>query len=270
MARDCNVQCNYCDRRYNCVHESRPGVSCGLLEQDDILPYLDTVLKRHSNIAVVGIAGSGDPFCNPVQTMDIMRQIHQAYPDLLLCLSTNGLNIVDYVDELGPAGVTHVTITINAVEPAIGQKIYAWMRIGETFYRGREAATLLWTRQQESLLKLKNCGITVKVNTVVIPGVNSDHIETIAECLRNFEVDFMNCIPLYPVPDTLFGHINAVTPSELAGIRLAVAKHIPLMRHCVRCRADAVGLLHFDRFHEFEKLLNHQEVETMSKSCIMD
>jgi len=241
-------------------------VSCGLLEPDRVLPYLDAVLKRHPNISVVGVAGPGDPFCDPAQTIGIMRQIHQTHPDLLLCLSTNGLRMADYVGEMIAAGVTHVTLTVNAVEPAIGQRIYAWARIGDKLYRGREAAALLWARQQESLLRLKEFGVTVKVNTVVIPGINSDHIEAIAECLRGFAVDLMNCIPLYPVVGTPFEHIATVSGPELERIRAAAAKHVPLMRHCVRCRADAVGLLHSDRFCEFEEFMSHQEVETMPTS----
>ena len=27
----CNIQCNYCDRKFDCTNESRPGVTSGVL-----------------------------------------------------------------------------------------------------------------------------------------------------------------------------------------------------------------------------------------------
>jgi nitrogen fixation protein NifB len=38
-----------------------------------------------------------------------------------------------------------MTITVNAVDPAIGAKIYSWVRDGKIVYRGEEAARLLLT-----------------------------------------------------------------------------------------------------------------------------
>ena len=56
LAPLCNIQCNFCDRRYDCVNESRPGVTASGLSPHQALSYLDQALVRDPRIAVVGIA----------------------------------------------------------------------------------------------------------------------------------------------------------------------------------------------------------------------
>jgi nitrogen fixation protein NifB len=48
---------------------------------------------------------------------------------------------------------------------------------------------------------------------------------------------------LYPVPGTPFGELESPSPDRVAAIRADVAQLLPIMSHCTRCRADAVGLL---------------------------
>ena len=95
--------------------------------------------------------------------------------------------------------VSHVTITVNAVDPAIGAKIYSWVRDHKTIYRGEEAARILLERQLASIKALKAAGVTLKVNTILMPGINDEHVDVVAEQMRALGADVMNCIPLYPV-----------------------------------------------------------------------
>jgi nitrogen fixation protein NifB len=125
VAPGCNIQCNFCNRLYDCANESRPAVTRGILEPGDVLTYLGRLLGRRSDISVIGIAGPGDPLSEPERTLETVRAVYSTYPNLLICLSTNGLNLAGYVDELAEAGVTHVTVTVNAVDPLIGKRIYS-------------------------------------------------------------------------------------------------------------------------------------------------
>ena len=77
--------------------------------------------------------------------------------------------------------MSHVTVTLNAVDPDVGAKIYSWVRDGKVVYRGREAAELLLSRQLEAIKGLKERDILVKINTIVIPGVNDHHIQAITD-----------------------------------------------------------------------------------------
>jgi nitrogen fixation protein NifB len=239
----CNVQCNFCDRQFSCVNESRPGVTAAVLSPQQALVYLDKAIERNPKITVAGIAGPGDPFANPEETMETLRLIRAKYPDMLLCVATNGLGIGPYIEELAQLETSHVTITINAVDSEIGAKVYAWIRDDKRPFRGTAAAKILLERQLAAIKELKRLGVTVKINTIVIPGVNELHIADIAETVSELGADILNCIPLYPTENTPFGALDEPTVGQMLVARHAAGRHLPQMTHCTRCRADACGLL---------------------------
>jgi nitrogen fixation protein NifB len=90
---------------------------------------------------------------------------------------------------------------------------------------------------------LRRFGITVKINTIVIPGVNDHLIESVAEKAKELGAELMNAIPLFPVADTPYENLKEPDMLTMREIRLKIAKHLKPMTHCARCRADAVGLL---------------------------
>ncbi|QJT10127.1 nitrogenase cofactor biosynthesis protein NifB [Oceanidesulfovibrio marinus] len=255
VAPRCNIQCNFCNRRYDCVNESRPGVTSAVLAPAQAARYMDRVLEKEPRISVVGIAGPGDPMANQEETLETIRRLHEKHPDLLFCLSSNGLALEEKLDELAASGVSHITVTVNAVDPAIGEKIYGWVRDGKVVYRGREGAELLLSRQLAAIRKAKSLGMIVKINTILIPGVNDAHVEDIAITMKELGVDILNVLPIKPVAGTPFGDLEEPSGELLRTVRAAVEKHLPLMRHCRRCRADAVGLLDNDRSGEFSSCL---------------
>ncbi len=255
VAPHCNIRCNYCNRKYDCVNESRPGVTSALLSPLQASLYMEKVLERETRIAVAGIAGPGDPFANPEKTLQTLRLVREKYPDILLCLSTNGLQIAGYLDEVAEIGVSHVTITVNAVDPQIGQKIYSWVRDGKVIYRGLQGAELLLDRQIAAIKGLKSRSVTVKVNTIVVPSVNDRHVEEVARAMAGLGVDVLNCMPMHPNRDTPFEDIEEPCGEMIEEIRARAGRYLPQMRHCTRCRADAVGLLGEDRSDELRGCL---------------
>ncbi len=243
IAPDCNVQCNFCKRIYDCANESRPGVTTAILSPRQSLDYLQRVLAKDSRISVVGIAGPGDPLATPSLTLETLRLVREAYPEMLLCVASNGLGAPPHAEALGKLAVSHVTLTVNAVDPQIGAKVYAWIRDGKKVYRGLPGAELLWSRQAEAIRMLKQHDVVVKINTIIIPGVNDDHVVEVARRVADLGADIANCVPLYPVQGTPFGELGSPSPDRVAAIRADVAQLLPIMSHCTRCRADAVGLL---------------------------
>ena len=243
VAPRCNIQCRFCNRQFDCVNESRPGVTSAILSPGQAMVYLEEVLRQKPNTRVVGIAGPGDPFANADDTLETMRQVRGRYPEMILCVATNGLNVVPYLDDLAALNVSHVTVTVNAVDPGIGAEIYAWMRIGKRVVRSEEGASVLLDRQLEAIRGLKSRKMIVKVNSIILPGINEDHIGTIALKMREMGVDLMNCMPYYPSPGSSFEHLREPDKKTVKAIQLASGKHIRQMQHCTRCRSDAVGLL---------------------------
>ncbi len=243
VAPRCNIQCNFCNRKFDCVNESRPGVSSGILTPYQAMEYLKKVVEARNNISVVGIAGPGDPFANPEETLETIKMVNETYPDMLLCLASNGLNLPDYLDEIASVNVSHVSITVNAVDTAIGEKIYSWVRSGKKSLPPAKGARLLLERQMESIKGLKERGIIVKVNTIVLPGINDHHVIDIAKEMSKMDVDLLNCMPYYPNEGSNFAHLGEPSKKEIAEIQAQAKEYIPQMMHCKRCRADAVGML---------------------------
>jgi nitrogen fixation protein NifB len=239
----CNVQCNFCNRKYDCVNETRPGVTSRVLSPYQASCYLDELLSEKKNISVVGIAGPGDPFANPVETLKTLELVRSSHPDILLCLATNGLNLLPYVDEIADLKVSHVSITVNAVDPAIGEKIYAWVRNGKRTLKPREGAEILLENQLSAISRLKSKGMIVKINSVVLPGVNDEHITKIAEKTGAMGVDIFNCMPYSPCPGSRFEDIGEPDQESIKAIRQGAVHYVKQMYHCTRCRADAAGLL---------------------------
>jgi nitrogen fixation protein NifB len=56
-------------------------------------------------------------------------------------------------------------------------------------------------------------------------------------------VDLFNCMPYYPNAGSEFEYLEEPDKATVERIRQSAGKHVKQMRHCTRCRADAVGLL---------------------------
>ena len=256
VAKRCNVQCNFCNRKYDCVNESRPGVSSHLLSPGQALAYYLEAKKRMPFLSVVGIAGPGDPFANPGETMETLSLIREADPEVLLCVATNGLNLLPYVDRLAELEVSHVTVTVNAVDPEISSRIYSWVRHDRRVYHRKEGAAVLLENQREAVKKLKAHNLIVKINSIILPGINEHHIPKVAEEMAGLGVDYHNCLPYCPTPGSVFEDMKEPDEQMVRTLRGSSGRVLPQMEHCRRCRADSAGFLKEDRFLEMEGLMN--------------
>lgn len=248
VAPKCNIQCNYCVRDFDCVNESRPGVASEILSPAEALLRIDEVVAKMKHIKVVGIAGPGDPLANE-ETFETLKAVHAKYPETILCISTNGLLLPDKIDELESYNVKNITVTLNAIDASIGEKIYSFVEYNNKKYTGREAAELLLSQQMKGIEEAVKRGMLVKINTVYIPGVNDAHIPEIAKKVGSLGVFNFNIIPL--IPQYKFKDIVSPTPAEKAHMHELCAPYVRQMRHCQRCRADAVGMLGKDVQGEF-------------------
>ncbi len=257
VAPACNIQCNYCNRKYDCANESRPGVVSELLTPEEAAHKALVIAGKIPQMTVLGIAGPGDPLANAEKTFRTFELVAEKASDIKLCLSTNGLALPDYVDRIKQLNVDHVTITINMVDPEIGTRIYPWVHYKRKRYKGLEAARILHERQMEGLQALKEADILCKVNSVMIPGINDQHLAEVNKVIRSKGAFLHNIMPLISAPEhgTYFG-LNGQrgpTPKELKALQDNCSGNMNMMRHCRQCRADAVGLLGEDRSQEFTK-----------------
>ncbi len=257
VAPACNIQCNYCNRKYDCANESRPGVVSELLTPEEAAHKVLVIAGKIPQMTVLGIAGPGDPLANPKQTFRTFELIADKAPDIKLCLSSNGLMLPEHVDKIKELNVDHVTLTINMVDPEIGTKIYPWVRYNRKRFKGLDAAKILHERQMESLDALREADILCKVNSVMIPGINDEHLVEVNKVIRSKGAFLHNIMPLISAPEhgTYFGLTGqrGPKPKELKALQDKCSGNMKMMRHCRQCRADAVGLLGEDRSQEFTK-----------------
>ncbi|MCC9624186.1 nitrogenase cofactor biosynthesis protein NifB [Thalassospira sp. MA62] len=255
VAPACNIQCNYCNRKYDCANESRPGVVSEKLSPEQAAKKVVAVASTIPQMTVLGIAGPGDPLANPKKTFKTFELVSQTAPDIKLCLSTNGLTLPDHVETIAKYNVDHVTITINMVDPEIGAQIYPWIFYNHKRYTGVEAAKILSERQLQGLEMLTERGILCKVNSVMIPGINDKHLVEVNKAVKSRGAFLHNIMPLISAPEhgTVFGLNGQRGPSaqELKALQDDCEGEMNMMRHCRQCRADAVGLLGEDRSSEF-------------------
>jgi len=257
VAPACNIQCNYCNRKYDCSNESRPGVTSAKLSPEEAVKKVLYVGGDIQQLSVVGIAGPGDALANPKKTFETFKMLQEKAPDLKLCLSTNGLRLPDYIDEIVKYNVDHVTVTINTVDESgeVGSKIYPWIHWEHKKVWGAEGAKILLERQLEGIKMLTERGILVKANSVLIPGVNDKDLPNVAKKLKDMNVFLHNIMPLLSAPEfgTKFGleGVPSATDQEVMEAQDACGMDMKLMKHCRQCRADAVGLIGEDKGDEF-------------------
>jgi nitrogen fixation protein NifB len=259
VAPSCNVQCNYCNCKFDCVNESRPGVTSKVLSPEEALAKVSYVASKVPQLSVVGIAGPGDPLANAKRTFRTFELIARDFPDLRLCLSTNGLKLPENVERIVALGIDHVTITMNYVDPQVGARIYAWVAHEGKQLTGVEAAQVLLERQLAGLRSLVAADVLVKINSVMIPGINDTHLAQVAALVKAEGAFVHNVLPLISEPEhgTHFGLTGQRGPTakELKALQDICENEdgpgMQIMRHCRQCRADAVGMLGADEGESF-------------------
>jgi nitrogen fixation protein NifB len=234
----CNIHCRFCRRSFN-KFENRPGVSAELLKPENAAALVGKALERCPEITVAGIAGPGDTLAtdHAVKTFAI---IHREFPRLINCLSTNGLLLERYAGDLIRVGVKTLTVTVNAVDPLILDRICSGIILDGKIYRGAEGAGILIGAQKRGIKKAAALDLVIKINIVLIPGVNDGHIGEIAETAADLGASIINIIPL--IPQHEFAGHEAPDCIALGEAREDAERFLPVFRHCQHCRADAIGI----------------------------
>ncbi len=251
VAPHCNIRCNYCNRKFDCVNESRPGVASAVLTPEQALEHFMRVRREITDLSVVGIAGPGDALANWEAVRQTLTLVREQDPDVIFCLSTNGLMLPQYGPELIELGIRHVTVTVNCLDPAVGAQIYHHVSWGGTCHTGAAGAQILIDNQMAGIGFLAEQGVLVKVNLVMINGLNDRQIPVVVRQVKQLGASLANIMPLLPVTGSAFAARPAPAPEEVQALRALCQTELPQMTHCRQCRADAVGLLGNDQSARF-------------------
>ncbi len=240
----CNLRCRYC----------MPDGVCRV-QHEDILSFAEIaeIVAAAAELGVrkVRITG-GEPLVRR-GCADLCRMIAQVPGIREIDLTTNGVLLERYAQELKDAGVTRVNISVDSLDPDKYRDITGG---------GELTAALAGIRAAQA------AGLTpVKLNTVLIGGFNDDEIPTFVELTRRspLELRFIELMPMggrfgkeaYLPGDTVLERVPELAPVEHDGgvarlYRLPdglgrVGLISPLSRHfcstCNRLRLTSEGNL---------------------------
>jgi len=238
VAPRCNIQCNFCERKI-CMNLAihHPGWTAKVVSPTEAAKLVDSIVLEKDTNFVIGVAGPGDPLANE-STFETLKLIHNAFPKIMKCISTNGLLLEDRLEQIIEVGITALTVTVNAADVDVGQRVYAWVKYDGRVYRDREAAELLLLKQFAGIKKAVAAGMLVKVNTVLVPGINDKHVMVLASHLKDLGIRLMNIMPL--IPSGRMKDVPAPTCDDLKRARQACELFVPQFCKCEHCRADTI------------------------------
>ena len=223
----CNINCRFCDRQLNGI-DNRPGVASAIISPQEAAEVVRKAVALCPDITVAGVAGPGDTLATPY-ALKTFRLIKKEFPGIIKCMSTNGLRLPEFAGEIVEIGIDALTVTVNAVDPEILAQIVD----------GVDPEALI-QHQLSGIQKVAAAGVTVKVNTVLIPEINSAHVVEVAKAVSGSGAKMYNIIPL--IPQNQLAWCSAPGCELIGKTRAEAERYIKVFRHCQRCRADAAGI----------------------------
>ena len=175
----CNLRCVYCMPEERI--KKRPH--CEMMTEEETILAIRTAAEL--GIRKVRITGG-----EPLEKRNILSICEKtaAIPGIEeVCLTTNATRLPRYAADLKRAGVDHINISLDTLDPEKYRKI---TRIGKL-----EAAL-------DGLHAAVDAGFAkIKVNAVLIGGFNDDEIRPLAELTRKYPLD-VRFIELMPMVDS--------------------------------------------------------------------
>ncbi|WP_373483644.1 GTP 3',8-cyclase MoaA [Acetobacterium sp.] len=176
VTQKCNLKCIYCDP---------DGENCKGSEDDSLTPReLEKITRSMVNAGIRKIRITGG---EPLLRRDICEIISRiAKIDGIedICMTTNGIHLLKMAGDLKAAGLRRINISLDSLKP-------------EKFKFITGGGDL--KRTMDGIDRTLELGMTpVKINTVLIKGINDDEIDDLIELTRNrpIEVRFIELMPM--------------------------------------------------------------------------
>ncbi|TFF67447.1 radical SAM protein [Candidatus Thorarchaeota archaeon] len=239
VAAGCNVRCGFCETFSSSCHTSQPAYSDRVISVSEAMSIVELELKKRPNLRIIAVSGPGEPLLNG-RALEVFERIRERHEDFEFCLSTNGTLLEGCSRQLADLGTKTVTVSVSTHRPETAAMIYEWGRFNGMRLQGLEMGRTIVTRQLRGIDAVVDAGIMVKVNSVLIPGINDNDIRPLARRLSEHGVSLHNIIPLIPL-----GRMKdrrAPTQGELETLRSRAAEYLPQFTHCKQCRSDVVGI----------------------------
>ncbi len=231
VAKACNIHCVYCNPTKNtCFHGCRPGLAAQVITANMAMEKLKRAIFVDENLLVVGVAGPGEPLLSD-ETFKFFEQVRAIYPHLLICVSTNGLLLPEKAEQLSKI-VDAITVTVNALTLQTAKKMYQNI-LGKTDDKYFEK---LLHNQWHGIELAVQKGIPVKINTVLVNGINNNEVVEIAKKAADYKIYTHNIMPV--IANAKVSENEVPPPEIVQQLRSECEKHIAQFTGCKQCRAD--------------------------------
>ena len=174
----CNLRCRYCMPEEGVCKKAHSE----MLTQEEMVQAVRAAASL--GVSKLRITG-GEPLVKK-NIVSICKNC-AAVPGIReACITTNGLLLPQYAEDLKAAGVKRVNLSLDTLDPEKYARITRWGTLSDA-KTGLHAAL--------------NAGFEkVKINAVLIGGFNDDEIRTLADLARHYPVD-VRFIELMPMQD---------------------------------------------------------------------
>jgi GTP 3',8-cyclase len=254
----CNLRCRYCMPR------EVFGPDHAFLEREELLSFeeLERLLRVFVALGVTKVRLTGGEPLLRRDLPDLVRMLAGIDGIADLALTTNGVLLPRYADELAAAGLHRVTVSLDALDDATFRAVADTAKPVAAVFAGIDAALA--------------AGLApVKVNTVLQRGLNDDQLEELAGWGRDTGatirfIEYMDVgttngwvrdrvVPADEVVERIDARwplepVEPVRPGEVAdryryvdgagevGVIASVTR--PFCRTCTRARLSAIGELY--------------------------
>lgn len=179
VTQECNFNCIYCHREgypFNCGAEMKPE-------------EIERIVKIAASLGVYSVKLTGGEPLLRDDIIDITRRISSVSGVKDVAMTTNGFLLAHYADQLREAGLVRVNVSLNTLRPERFK-----------FITGVDAHR----KVINGILKAVEAGLSpVKVNTVLLRGVNDDEVEDLIHFARDHDL-ILQIIELERFGDEVF------------------------------------------------------------------
>ena len=177
----CNFRCQYC---------MPEGAELDYILRQELLTDKELIALLQEVFIPVGFKKfrltGGEPLLRP-GVVNLVKDIASLNETEDLAMTTNGFLLAEMAQELYDAGLHRINISLDSLDPQTFDKI-----IGN---RGRSR----WEKTWEGILAAHRVGFDpLKLNIVIIPGVNDSEVEDLAALSidRHWHVRFIEFMPI--------------------------------------------------------------------------
>lgn len=172
---NCNLRCIYCmEENHKEFSNDNEKLSC-----DEIYKIVDQCAKF--GIKKIRLTG-GEPLVRP-DIVKLVGKINEIKGIEEIYLTTNGIFLLDKIEELVKNGLKGVNISLDSLQEERFKKLTRFGQLSKVL---------------EGIDKCINLGVKVKLNTVLVDDINKDEIVDFVNLTFNVQID-VRFIELMPI-----------------------------------------------------------------------